>query len=71
VDLALSDVTDDGLMHLPRLKGLHSLNLGYTDFGGKTIDLLAKVEGLTILSLRDAKINPDAVGELAGCKRLG
>src|SRR3954468_19387588 len=35
VDLSLSDVTDDGLLHLPRLKALHALNLGYTDITGK------------------------------------
>ena len=65
-----SDLTDAGVLHLPRLKGLRSLDLGNTPITGKTLDVLTKLEKLTSLSLRDIKINDDTVGEIAGCKKL-
>ncbi len=70
VDLRGSGVTDEGLVQLKGLKGLHKLYLGRTEISDAGLKHIAGLVGLESLILSETKVTDAGLKQLAGMKKL-
>lgn len=70
LELANSQMTDDGMRELSRFKHLHSLKLGYTNVTDAGLQHLAGLDKLQIVDLRSTKLSDAGAKELARHPKL-
>jgi internalin A len=63
-------VSDEGMKHVAGLKGLETLNLGYTGVTDAGLKRLAGLSGLRTLNLAGDRITDERLKELAALKQL-